>query len=374
MNPVKYLFLNFTVITAFRIEVNEKLHTRCDILMYRPTYKASKSLSFLNQALTDTMKHSSKVPFVFVIIDEHLDMYEGNLEFINIANSRHWDNNTMHSYVSRKHTAGNSPICSITITTAYHMLTGLPGLIVEEDQYSQYWGSWLRRSVQSAIGLLRFPNSHLLIGIVSVRERLERKLFLDQRDTLYMPPFLTFIVFLNKFGDVLAVRSPCRGGCASVKQIYQRHPLFVGHFDGLIKSLKPSSIKPKLILEYGLPINGCTLSTCNLWYRARPFIELAATFNYTLNLGPLGVDRSATYDAVVKIIMPTNYYVSSPTFVLSGDFANMHVRGSVPVYCSGKHKVESINILVVPLQSLDQQTWLILAFCLICVYHYTRMT
>lgn len=374
MNLIKYLIVMFTVATAFRVEINENIHTLCEILVYRPTYKTSQSLPFLNHALTDTVKHNSKVSFISVITDEYLGMIRINEEFSIFVRHRAWDNTTLHRYVSRKHTAGDSSTCSFTITTAYHMMTGQPARIIAEHDYSQIWGSWLRRSVQGSIGLLRLPSSHLLLGIVSVQEHRVLQLLLNKRDTIYMPPFLTYLVVMDAFGDVSAVKSTCLSGCSIARQIYQRRPVFSGHFNALIVANKPVSMRPRLILDYPWTRKHCTKSNCTFWNMAIPFVDLAAAFNYTLNLAPLKVDSSTPYDAVINVIVPVRFYVSSPTFLLSGDFKYIKARGSVPVYCSGKHKVEVINVLEVPLQSLDKKTWLVLAFSLICVYHYTRMT
>lgn len=190
MKCLSYVFLNFTVAIAFRIEVNEELYFLCEILVFRPTYMASQSEKSLKQVVTNTGIYSSKVSFIYILTDEPLDMIQTNREFALRALYNDWNNVSLQTYVSRKHTSGDSKTCSISLTTAYHMMTKRPGIIKQEDQYAQLWGSWLRRSLQRTIGLMRFSEMHIIFGVICFNE-LSILNTISTRDTQYMPPFMS---------------------------------------------------------------------------------------------------------------------------------------------------------------------------------------
>lgn len=383
-NIIKCLVINITVLFAFRIEVNDQLHSSCEVLAFRPSYKVSETLQFLNLALTKTVKYPSNVLFIVVITDGPLDMMKSNFEFGYHYFQKTLDNISLQTYVSRQYTPKASPLCSITLTTFYHMVTRHPGEFYMEDQYSQFWGSWLRRSLQSVVGLLRFSVSHVILGLSTYEEDIQKDSKEALRDTQYSPPFVSYIVILNTSGNIRGIRRLCVTGCNKAQQMYQINPLFVGVLGAFVRDLKPIPTFPRLLVHYHLDQRLCYQNNretgVNKWYCRDnkdivPFIELAAALNFSLTVGHLTIGAKYPFDGVFKTVDSISLYLSTPTYLLSCGFLPHDLEGTLPIYCSSdRRSIETVNILVVLFRSLDPRTWLILVLVLLCVYHYVRVT
>lgn len=380
MELVKLLLLNCAVIFAFRIEINKTLYNLCEIIVYRPTYDVS-NLELLNTVLTTTANYEFQVALLFLVTDEHLYMNNVNQEFLFHAKSRNWTNVKLHAYVSRKYTQGGSAPCSLTLTTANHMMTQVPGIVQAEDHYAQIWGSWIRRSLQSRVGLQSQSGSHVILGFSRSFSVLRVKSVEELRDTHFSPPFVSYFVFIDSSGSIRAIKRLCVTGCKLTQQMYQREPIFYGQLDVLIRNLKPIPAFPQLIFDYPTDQQLCSknnikfrdVSFCNS-YSVLPFVEPADVLNFSLTVGYMQINSKIPFDAIFKGIDSGDFWHSSPTFLLSGEFQPHDVFGYTPIYCSDRHTLEKINILGVLFQSLEVRTWILLVFALICVYHFFRMT
>lgn len=153
----------------------------------------------------------------------------------------------------------------------------------------------------------------------------------------------------------------------------KHNSFFVGRLGNSMKTIRPSSIRPRLIYEFEWKEQLCEHTTCQ-GTLITPLMELASLLNFSLIVGPLNVHTIRPYDEVLKLMKPSYFWMSSSTYLLSGEFKHFHEVGFLPIYCSGKHKLEAINIFVVPFQSLEARTWTVLLVAIACFYHYDRMT